>query len=57
MTARRFLKMEVIYGNKKNNQEVKLPLNIKKYGKNILKTDRTFPSNFYKTITQTFTFK
>lgn len=25
--------MEVIYGNKKNNQEVKLPLNIKKYGK------------------------
>lgn len=29
MTARRFLKMEVIYGNKKNNQEVKLPLNIK----------------------------
>lgn len=33
MTARRFLKMEVIYGNKKNNQEVKLPLNIKKYGK------------------------
>ena len=22
--------MEVIYGNKKNNQEVKLPLNIKK---------------------------
>ena len=33
MTARRFLKMEVIYGNKKNNQEVKLPLNIKKYGR------------------------
>ncbi len=25
--------MEVIYGNKKNNQEVRLPLNIKKYGK------------------------
>lgn len=25
--------MEVIYGNKKNNQEVKLPLNIKKYGR------------------------
>lgn len=26
--------MEVIYGNKKNNQEVKLPLNIKKIWKN-----------------------